>query len=480
MQGFGTALPFIDREEFEGLTMKKYYFILVKEFLQIARDLPGLGLLFLMPALMLLVISLTQEKVMLGMDSETNVILVNLDQAALGEDIQGILQNLPNINLEVIESEKEAEKRVFTGQNQVLVIIPDSASEKLGQLAWQHAADTGMTGNPEINKLEGIRLLYDPAMMKLYKDIMGYSLQMIIESSALKIYVDSFKTALQTSIEKQFDDHLAGLVPVDLGDELPDFPGKEELIPSIRSVIEERSGNPKEIHLPVGNFGMEALVDIEEGVAGGQESLIESNIVSNNVPAFILFAMFFIVIPLAGSILNEKQQGTRDRLITLPVTWFTLFSGKITVYLMVCILQFIMMVCIGRYLLPVISSLPPLSLDVHPAALVAVTIASALAAIGFGLLIGTFSSTFLQAAPIGSVLVVILAFLGGIFVPSYMMPEIVSKISVISPLRWGSDAFYSIFARNAGIETVLIPFFSLLVFFIVALILSFRAISKHL
>jgi ABC-2 type transport system permease protein len=189
--------------------------------------------------------------------------------------------------------------------------------------------------------------------------------------------------------------------------------------------------------------------------------------------------MFFIVIPLAGSILNEKQQGTKDRIMTLPVTWLTLFSGKITVYLVICILQFLMMIFIGRYILPLICSLPPLSLDVNIFALMVITIASGLAAIGFGLIIGTFSSTYLQAAPIGSVLVVILAAMGGIFVPNYMMPDLISKISMISPLRWGTDAFYSIFTRNAGVEMVLKQFISLLAFFITTLILSFSAIRRR-
>jgi ABC-type multidrug transport system permease subunit len=59
-----------------------------------------------------------------------------------------------------------------------------------------------------------------------------------------------------------------------------------------------------------------------------------------------------------------------------------------------------------------------------------------------------------------------------------MMPDLISKISFISPLRWGADAFYSVFARNAGIDMVFGQFMSLLVFFILTLLLSFGAISK--
>jgi ABC-2 type transport system permease protein len=429
--------------------MRKYYYILVKEFLQIIRDLPGLGLLFLMPAVMLVVITLTQEKVMIGMDSDTNIILVNSDLSALGNSIELELQENSSINLDLFDSAEEAEKKVFKGDYQILVIVPDSATEKLERLARQHASDTVSIIASEMQMISGIRLLYDPAMMKIYKDIMSTSLQIIIESIAAEIYMETFKEALQNNISDQFNLFLEDFIPPDFELELPDFPGREK------------------------------LVSIEEEIAGGQEYLLEYSIVKNNVPAFILFAMFFIVLPLAGSILNEKQQGTKDRIMTLPVTWLTLFSGKITVYLLVCILQFFMMILIGRYILPLISTLPPLSLDVNIFALMVITIASGLAAIGFGLMIGTFSSTYLQAAPIGSVLVVILAVLGGIFVPNYMMPDLISKISIISPLRWGADAFYSIFARNADVEMVLKQFISLLAFFLTTLILSFSNIRRR-
>lgn len=412
--------------------MRRFFSILVKEFLQIIRDLPGLGLLFLMPAVMLLVITLTQEKVMTGMDSEADVLLVNSDMAALGNTIEEELRSDPRINLELAESVTEAEEEVFRGRYRVLVILPDSATERIEMVARQQVSNPDGKSGSQLNREAGIRLLYDPAIAKLYKDILGHSLQAVINASALQIYMEAINQALQPWLQ-----------------------------------------------LPVGQLVKNDLVGIEEGIAGGRELLREYNIVRNNVPAFILFAMFFIVIPLANSILTEKQQGTRDRLMTLPVPWFTLLSGKITLYLGVCLLQFFMMVSIGRYLLPVISTLPPLSLDVNIPALMAITVASGLAATGFGLLIGTLSSTFLQAAPIGSVLVVILAVLGGIFVPNYMMPDLISKISFISPLRWGTDALYNIFARSAGIGMVLNQFLSLLTFFIIALGLSFRAISKR-
>jgi len=408
--------------------MGKYFAIVKKEYLQVFRDLPGLVLLFLMPALMLILITLTQEKVMTGMDSSSKVLLVNSDKSTLGNSIEDELNRESKIDLVLMESAQEAEKLVYTGKYRVVVVVPDSSTERLEDLAWDQAFDMSEIDSAAVNKLSGIRLLYDPAMMKLYKDIMGYSLERIIESEAIDLYLSAMQEALQTSITNHFDQN---------------------------------------------------LVNIEEGIAGGSEFLLEYNIVNNNVPAFILFAMFFIVIPLAGSVLQEKQQGTRDRIMTLPVSWITLLLGKITVYLGVCLLQFFLMIAIGIFLIPQICDLPALSLDVNLFALLAITIVCGLAAVGFGLLIGSLSSTFMQAAPIGSVLVVILAILGGIFVPNYMMPELLSKISFISPMRWGADAYFNIFARDAGLRMVLHHFFMLLTFFIASLGISYYSISKR-
>jgi len=67
--------------------MKKYFPIIKKEFLQLVRDIPGLSILFLMPALMLILITLTQEKVLTGIESGLNVILVDNDSSMLGDSI---------------------------------------------------------------------------------------------------------------------------------------------------------------------------------------------------------------------------------------------------------------------------------------------------------------------------------------------------------------------------------------------------------
>ncbi len=139
--------------------------------------------------------------------------------------------------------------------------------------------------------------------------------------------------------------------------------------------------------------------------------------------------MFFIVIPLAGSIINDKNHGTYNRLRTLPVTYLEIISSKIAVFLIVCILQFIFLMFVGIYIMPRLGEISAINLDVNFPALFIALIASSLAAIGFGIIVGTFASTHSQAATFGSVMVVILALIGGIFVPANLLPETLQKIS---------------------------------------------------
>jgi ABC-2 type transport system permease protein len=455
--------------------MSKFLAILKKEIIQLIRDLPGLAILFLMPALMLVFITLSQEKVLTGRESGMQIIIVNADSSILGNQIESEIKASVLFRQKTGSSEKEAEEEVFCGKSQVMVYIPDSATEKLLASARHFRVDTA----GDMEEQAGIRLLYDPAVMKIYKDMMISSLQMLIESVAMSVYMEAYSETIRSDLAAQWEAHKKKILSVDFADEMPDFPHKSQIIQHFQSSLEKRIGEVMPYSFSPHREEVKSPVRIEEKAAGSKNFNLQPDLVQNNVPAFILFAMFFIVLPLAGSVINEKQQGTKDRLMTLPVSGFLFLSGKITIYLLVCFFQFLVMIAIGMAGLPLISQLPPLSLDVNQWALMTTVIASALAAIGFGIVIGTLSNTYGQAAPFGSVLVVILAVLGGIFVPAFMMPEAMQKISIISPLRWGTDAFFSIFARGAGVADIWPQLLALLIFFGLTMFISVKINNRR-
>ncbi|HRD37130.1 MAG TPA: ABC transporter permease, partial [Bacteroidia bacterium] len=82
------------------------------------------------------------------------------------------------------------------------------------------------------------------------------------------------------------------------------------------------------------------------------ESTLVPNSVQHNVPAWTMFAMFFICIPLSGNIIREREDGSAFRLLTMPGSYVFVLAGKITLYLIVSLIQFALMLSVGLYILP--------------------------------------------------------------------------------------------------------------------------------
>ncbi len=109
--------------------------------------------------------------------------------------------------------------------------------------------------------------------------------------------------------------------------------------------------------------------------------------------------------------------------------------------------------------------MPVLEMGTEPAAILFVVIAAALAASGYGVMLGSIAGTYEQASMFGAVSVVIAAALGGIMVPVYVMPKNMQQISNISPRAWGLNALTDIFVRQGNIKSVLKEIIYLLSFF---------------
>jgi ABC-2 type transport system permease protein len=221
------------------------------------------------------------------------------------------------------------------------------------------------------------------------------------------------------------------------------------------------------------------LPPIYQQQAKRERSTINPTPVQNNIPGFILFAMFFIVIPLSGSVISEKNEGASFRLRTLPAKLTTLLGAKVILYLLVCIVQFLLMLSVGYYMLHLLFGFPKLEMGGSFSALTIATITAALGAVGFGLLIGTGSRNHSQAALFGSVMVVIMGVVSGTFLPIHVMPKSIQFISSISPMRWGIDNYLELFIRDGSLVDILPRAMWLLLFFIFAMLISMLIFARR-
>ncbi|MCH4830460.1 ABC transporter [Flavobacterium covae] len=416
--------------------MYKLWMSIYKEIILLKRDFGGLVILFVMPLVLIITITLIQNEAFKTVsDTKIPVLLVDLDHGTIAENI---IQSLGKSGaLEVITqneriklNEEKAKELVFQGKYQLAIIVPENLSNdletKVNQNVEKIMSSFGVTEAPKNQTQKNIsskeiKLYFDPASQLSFKNNIKNAIDKMVATIENKTIYTSFQEQIGETDEPIF--------------EQKNFITYKEIIPKI---------NNKEI-IP--------------------------NSVQHNVPAWTLFAIFFIVVPLSINIVKEKSQGTFIRLITNPVSYSTVILGKTITYLIICVIQFWLMMLIGLYIFPYLN-LPQLDISGRFLLMNLVTICAGLAAIGFGILLGTIATTQEQSAPFGATSVVILAAIGGVWVPVFAMPKIMQYISHISPMNWGLNAFYDVLLRNTGLLSILPNLILLILFFILTVTIA--------
>ena len=410
--------------------MYKIWMSVVKEFLLLKRDLGGLIILFIMPLVLVITVTLIQDSTFKKVsDSKIPILLVDNDKGSVSKtvfdnleksDLFSVVTQIDNKTI----TEDIARENVYKGKLQLAIVIPKDLSSdlqaKVDQNVEKIVSSLGMTDSTaasepqRIIKEKEVKLYFDPAVQMSFKNAVMNSIDKMISQIETK------------SIYTTFQNQLGGNADF----EQKSFISFKEIIPRI---------NNKEVR---------------------------PNSVQHNVPAWTLFAIFFIVIPLSINIVKEKSQGTFVRLRTNPVSNLVVIIGKTITYSIICMIQFYMMVAVAVFLFPSIG-LPSLNIEGHLALMSVVALFSGFAAIGFGILLGTVASTQEQSAPFGATSVIILAAIGGVWVPVFAMPKIMQIIAKSSPMHWGLEAFYDVLLRSVSFLEIIPKISLLFLFFII-------------
>ena len=196
--------------------------------------------------------------------------------------------------------------------------------------------------------------------------------------------------------------------------------------------------------------------------------------VQQNVPAWLIFAMFFVVIPVSSIFIIERQQGTLQRLRAMGLPFRLILAGKLLPFFVVNQIQAVMMVLVGIFLVPLFGS-EALEMPASLPLLVnwwAVSAAVSLAAVAWALLIASIAQTSEQATIVGGVGNVLMGAIGGIMVPKFVMPATMQKLAALSPMAWGLEGFHVVMLRHGSFADILPSLVQLLVFAALALALA--------
>ena len=421
--------------------MRKLIAAIKKEFLLLIRDKMGLSILFIMPMVLIVIMTLIQDTAFRTLNEEgIPLLVVNEDQDSLGFRIES---GLKSSDLVAFHNEIDGKRAtrdelyqaVKKGKFLIGIIIPKGTTRAIQ---------------------EDVKRLVDQS---LGEDVSNYKqtsteLEMVIDPIASKSFVTSVTSQLREFIStvktrvlfETFNAQIAELIPDDI-----DF--------------------------KPGEYSNRQAITYKEVYASEVSGELKPNAVQHNIPAWTIFAMFFIVLPLVSSIMKEKEEGSVFRFHTIPTSYFLQINAKLIVFIVICLIQFFLMLLIGLVFIPMLG-LPVLQLGNSYSGILLMALGCALAASGFGVLVGSLATTQQQGAVLGSLSILIFSAIGGIWVPAYVMPSIMRTISEISPLKWAMDGFYGLFLRGEVFLDILPHFFKLALFFAVCLAIAVRVQSK--
>jgi ABC-2 type transport system permease protein len=191
--------------------------------------------------------------------------------------------------------------------------------------------------------------------------------------------------------------------------------------------------------------------------------------VQHNVPAWLVFGMFFVVTTIAGLFVEERSGGALNRLLSLGASPLMLLLAKVLPFMLINCLQAGLMLAVGVYLIPVLGG-DALSLHgINWLALVTMVLAISLAAISLALMVATLVRSQAQASVISPMMNILMAAIGGIMVPTFVMPAVMQNLSQLSPMNWALEGLLNVLLRGGDLHSIQFEATRLLLLAIVSL-----------
>jgi len=386
-----------------------------KDMLILLRDRVGIALMFVMPIVLVIVVTSIQNSTFQLVDkNKLSIVVCNTDT---GKESAALISSLDKLGMFKVVLTGSAKSNIANEMNHtdamLGIIIPSNFSAQVvaqsKNMAGKAMNSFGLQGDT-LKKATGI-----PPLTLYYNPVLQESMQL------------SIKGAVQSALQMVESRETLRRLYFAINDkQLP--PALENEMMNNRAAINS---------IPLSKNG----------------SRKTPNATQHNVPAWTIFAMFFVVMSLSGSVVREKISGSFIRLKTLPTNFVVALLSKQVTYMIVTILQAAVIFSIGIWLFPYIN-LPALNLPSDLTSVIITTLICGWCAVSYSICVGVFAKTQEQANAFGAISIVIMAAIGGLMVPSFAMQGIFKTITGFSPMHWCLEAYYSLFLQAGKLSDI--------------------------
>ncbi|HEY3968973.1 MAG TPA: ABC transporter permease [Planctomycetaceae bacterium] len=366
--------------------------ITVKDLRVILKDKGALFTLLALPVVVIAILGMSTGQ-MLTAEEETKLVKVGVvdeDQGELSEHVFRDLSSIGGLKVEKIGDRDEAKLQLQNGQSSIVVILGKDFHNRINDLDLADVFDA------DHGKLaQGLSALDMHVESGAEFASVAELIQYVVLSAVLKVVAPEvikrnplFSRMMNRMIQRHADE--------------------------LRSV----------------------------GGSGSQPVKPGSSIIFQTlIPAFLVMFAFFLVNIMSNSFISERKLGTLRRLQMSRLSPVQLLWGKTLPFLIVSIVQCLLLFLAGKLMFG-------MSWGTYPWMLLPVVVTTSVSATGMGLLLATIVRTESQVASYSTFLVVVLAGISGCYMPRAWLPELMQKVSLVTPHAWALIAYQELLTRD--------------------------------
>ncbi|HEY2156524.1 MAG TPA: ABC transporter permease [Isosphaeraceae bacterium] len=359
-----------------------------------------------------------------GGGSRLTIRVADLDGSELSRRIVEAMSEDESLDVEPGTAD-EARDRVRRGKVVAAVVIPPGFGEQAPRAMF------GPGPKPELT------LLHDPTHAAEAAMVRGLMTQHVMEAVA----ADSFGPRSVARLRDQIGEiEKSDLGPTD----------KAALLVLLRGVLQwqDRQANGKDPAAPslAGRMTVPFETKDEAVTVGDQNAKVAgiAHAFGGMAVQFLLFAS----IESGIGLLTERQRGLWKRLRAAPVPRWALLMSKGLSMAIIALMILAVIFLFGAFVfhLRIVGSAVGFGL---------VALSFAFCAASFGLLIAALGKTPQAARGLSAMAVLVMVMLGGAWVPTFIFPTWLQKVTPLLPTRWAVDGFDATLARGFSLAETL-------------------------
>ncbi len=255
---------------------------------------------------------------------------------------------------------------------------------------------------------------------------------------------------------------------------------KTMLVPTPGTNGPDGNGDDESIFGGVTGLVRVDTVDVRADEAGGDEQGPQRSLVAYYAAGIGVMFLLFSMTGAGGSLLDEEERGTLDRVLSSDISMTRLLLGNWIFFAVVGMLQIGIMFVWGAAVFGLALWQPN-----QLSGSILMTVVTALSASAFGIVLATLCTSRAQLGGLSTIIILIMSALGGSMVPRFVMPAFMDTTARFTFNGWALDGYLKVFWYNdpdAGVLrslAALAPEVGVLLAMTVVFLLAARAFARR-